>query len=445
MSQTGRDIFSVSRLNMEVRSALENSFPLLWVTGEISNLAMPRSGHLYFSLKDASAQVRCAMFRNRRSLLRFQPGDGAQVIVRARVTVYEPRGDLQLIVEHMEPAGEGLLRQQVEELARKLREEGLFDEERKKPIPTFPGKIGVVTSPSGAAIRDVLSVLKRRCPSIPVVIYPVPVQGKTAAGEIADMLKIAERRKECDLLILTRGGGSLEDLMAFNDEQLARTIAGLSIPVISAIGHEIDTSISDHVADRRAPTPSAAAELASPDSAALLHRVALLDTRLQRVHAQKLQRNMQRLDELGIRLQQQHPGVRLKLQDEKIATLKSRLEQAGGNRIRILRATLETLATRLQAQAPARRVAETRSHLERLTRRSETVIRQRLAESGARVTALARELHAISPLATLERGYSITLNDSQQAITDSSQVRKGEELEIRFARGSIQAEVTQKR
>lgn len=445
MSQTGRDIFSVSRLNMEVRSALENSFPLLWVTGEISNLAMPRSGHLYFSLKDASAQVRCAMFRNRRSLLRFQPGDGAQVIVRARVTVYEPRGDLQLIVEHMEPAGEGLLRQQVEELARKLREEGLFDEERKKPIPTFPGKIGVVTSPSGAAIRDVLSVLKRRCPSIPVVIYPVPVQGKTAAGEIADMLKIADRRKECDLLILTRGGGSLEDLMAFNDEQLARTIAELSIPVISAIGHEIDTSISDHVADRRAPTPSAAAELASPDSAALLHRVALLDTRLQRVHAQKLQRNMQRLDELGIRLQQQHPGLRLRHQAERITTLKSRLEQAGGNRIRILRATLETLATRLQAQAPARRVAETRSHLERLTRRSETVIRQRLAESGARVTALARELHAISPLATLERGYSITLNDSQQAITDSSQVRKGEELEIRFARGSIQAEVTQKR
>jgi exodeoxyribonuclease VII large subunit len=445
MSQTGRDIFSVSRLNMEVRSALENSFPLLWVTGEISNLAMPRSGHLYFSLKDASAQVRCAMFRNRRSLLRFQPGDGAQVIVRARVTVYEPRGDLQLIVEHMEPAGEGLLRQQVEELARKLREEGLFDEERKKPIPTFPGKIGVVTSPSGAAIRDVLSVLKRRCPSIPVVIYPVPVQGKTAAGEIADMLKIADRRKECDLLILTRGGGSLEDLMAFNDEQLARTIAGLSIPVISAIGHEIDTSISDHVADRRAPTPSAAAELASPDSAALLHRVALLDTRLQRVHAQKLQRNMQRLDELGIRLQQQHPGLRLRHQAERITTLKSRLEQAGGNRIRILRATLETLATRLQAQAPARRVAENRSHLERLARRSETLIRQRLAESGARVTALARELHAISPLATLERGYSITLNDSQQAITDSSQVRKGEELEIRFARGSIQAEVTQKR
>ena len=445
MSQTGRDIFSVSRLNMEVRSALENSFPLLWVTGEISNLAMPRSGHLYFSLKDASAQVRCAMFRNRRSLLRFQPGDGAQVIVRARVTVYEPRGDLQLIVEHMEPAGEGLLRQQVEELARKLREEGLFDEERKKPIPTFPGKIGVVTSPSGAAIRDVLSVLKRRCPSIPVVIYPVPVQGKTAAGEIADMLKIADRRKECDLLILTRGGGSLEDLMAFNDEQLARTIAELSIPVISAIGHEIDTSISDHVADRRAPTPSAAAELASPDSAALLHRVALLDTRLQRVHAQKLQRNMQRLDELGIRLQQQHPGLRLRQQAEKIATLGARLGQAGRSRIRIQHASLETLATRLQAQAPARRVSETRSHLEQLARRSETVMRQSLEERRTSVKALARELHAISPLATLERGYSITLNKGQQAITDSSQVRKGEELEIRFARGSIQAEVTEKR
>ena len=445
MSQTGRDIFSVSRLNMEVRSALENSFPLLWVTGEISNLAMPRSGHLYFSLKDASAQVRCAMFRNRRNLLRFQPGDGAQVIVRARVTVYEPRGDLQLIVEHMEPAGEGLLRQQVEELARKLREEGLFDEERKKPVPTFPARIGVVTSPSGAAIRDVLTVLKRRCPSIPVVLYPVPVQGKTAAAELVDMLRIADRRKECDLLILTRGGGSLEDLMAFNDEQLARTIAGLSIPVISAIGHEIDTSISDHVADRRAATPSAAAELASPDSEALLHRIALLDARLERLQAQKLQRNMQRLDELGIRLQQQHPGVRLRHQADRVGTLRSRLEQAGVNRTRLLHASLATLATRLQARAPARRVSETRSHLERLARRSETVVRQRLAESGAKVTALARELHAISPLATLERGYSITLNDSQQAITDSSQVMEGEELEIRFARGSIQCEVTEKR
>lgn len=445
MTRPGRDIFSVSRLNMEVRSALENSFPLLWVTGEISNLATPRSGHLYFSLKDASAQVRCAMFRNRRNLLRFQPGDGTQVIVRARVTVYEPRGDLQLIIEHMEPAGEGLLRQQVEELARKLREEGLFDKERKKPIPSFPRRIGVVTSPNGAAVRDVLTVLKRRCPLIPVVVYPVSVQGKTAAGEIAEMLRIAERRNECDLLILTRGGGSLEDLMAFNDEQLARTIAELSIPVISAIGHEIDTSISDHVADRRAPTPSAAAELASPDSAALLHRVDLLAARFQRTQAQDLQRNMQRLDELAIRLQQQHPGVRLRQQAERIATLGARLGQAGRSRIRIQHASLETLATRLQARAPARRVSETRSHLERLARRSETVVRQRLAESGAKVTALARELHAISPLATLERGYSITLNDSQQAITDSSQVSKGEELEIRFARGSIQCEVTEKR
>jgi exodeoxyribonuclease VII large subunit len=444
MNQAGRDIFSVSRLNMEVRSALENSFPLLWVTGEISNLAMPRSGHLYFSLKDASAQVRCAMFRNRRNLLRFQPGDGTQVIVRARVTVYEPRGDLQLVIEHMEPAGEGLLRQQVEELARKLREEGLFEEERKKPLPTFPRRIGVVTSPSGAAIRDVLTVLKRRCPSIPVVVYPVAVQGKTAAGEITEMLKIADRRKECDLLILTRGGGSLEDLMAFNDEQLARTIAGLSIPLISAIGHEIDTSISDHVADRRAPTPSAAAELASPDSEALLHRVDLLAARIQRTQAQHLQRNMQRLDELGIRLQQQHPGVRLQHQAERITTLRARLQQAGRNRTRILHASLDTLATRLQARAPARRVSDTRSHLERLGKRFETLMRQRVEERSTRVKALARELHAISPLATLERGYSITLNEKQQAITDSNQVNKGEELEIRFARGSIQCEVTEK-
>jgi exodeoxyribonuclease VII large subunit len=232
--------------------------------------------------------------------------------------------------------------------------------------------------------------------------------------------------------------------MAFNDEQLARTIAGLSIPLISAIGHEIDTSISDHVADRRAPTPSAAAELASPDSEALLHRVDLLAARIQRTQAQHLQRNMQRLDELGIRLQQQHPGVRLQHQAERITTLRARLQQAGRNRTRILHASLDTLATRLQARAPARRVSDTRSHLERLGKRFETLMRQRVEERSTRVKALARELHAISPLATLERGYSITLNEKQQAITDSNQVNKGEELEIRFARGSIQCEVTEK-
>jgi exodeoxyribonuclease VII large subunit len=445
MSEPGRDIFSVSRLNMEIRSALENSFPLLWVTGEISNLATPRSGHLYFSMKDVSAQVRCAMFRNRRNLLRFQPDNGMQVIVRAKVTMYEPRGDLQLIVEHMEPAGEGLLRQQVEELTRKLQNEGLFDEDRKKPIPPFPQRIGVVTSPSGAAVRDVLTVLKRRCPSIPVVLYPVQVQGSTAAAEIVEMLKTAEQRNECDLLILTRGGGSLEDLMAFNDEQLARTIAGLSIPVISAVGHEIDTSISDHVADRRAPTPSAAAELASPDSEALLHRIALLEQRLLRGQAQRLQRNMQRLDELGIRLQQQHPGVRLQRQAEQAAQLRARLEQSMRNRMQFLQAAVQRSQTRVQAHSPSRRAAEARRHVSVLEKRLGEIIEHRLARSKQQVAALGRELHAISPLATLERGYSITLAEDGMAIKESGTVEIGDTIEVRLAKGRLDCEVRNKR
>ena len=445
MSDSGRDIFSVSRLNMEIRSALENSFPLLWVTGEISNLATPRSGHLYFSLKDASAQVRCAMFRNRRNLLRFQPDNGAQVIVRAKVTMYEPRGDLQLVVEHMEPAGEGMLRQQIDELTRRLGDEGLFDSDRKQPIPPFPRRIGVVTSPGGAAIRDVLTVLKRRCPSIPVVIYPVPVQGTTAAAEISDMLRLADRRRECDLLILTRGGGSLEDLMAFNDEGLARTIAGLSIPLISAVGHEIDTSISDHVADRRAPTPSAAAELASPDSAALLERINLLGTRLQRSQTQGLQRGMQRLDELGIRLQQQHPGVRLRQQAERIGDLQARLGLQMAGKLRLLQAGLDSLGRRLQSHSPSRKTMEARRGVRRLGQRLEELMKNRVTVSHQRIAALGRELHAISPLATLERGYSITLNAEKQAIKKSAEAAVGERLEIRLARGSLDCEVRAKR
>jgi exodeoxyribonuclease VII large subunit len=445
MSDSRRDIFSVSRLNMEIRSALENSFPLLWVTGEISNLATPRSGHLYFSLKDASAQVRCAMFRNRRNLLRFQPDNGAQVIVRAKVTMYEPRGDLQLVIEHMEPAGEGLLRQQIDELTRRLADEGLFDSDRKQKIPAFPRRIGVVTSPGGAAIRDVLTVLNRRCPSIPVVIYPVPVQGTTAAAEIADMLRLADRRQECDLLILTRGGGSLEDLMAFNDEGLARTIAGLSIPLISAVGHEIDTSISDHVADRRAPTPSAAAELASPDSAALLERIALLGAHLERNQTQRLQRGMQRLDELGIRLQQQHPGVRLRQRADRIDGLRARLGHQIIGKLRLLQAGLDSLGRRLEAQSPARKTMETHRDIKRLGERLEELMKNRVAASHQRIAALGRELHAISPLATLERGYSITLNAEQQAIKDSAEAAVGERLEIRLARGSLDCEVRAKR
>ncbi|MCP5022944.1 MAG: exodeoxyribonuclease VII large subunit, partial [bacterium] len=264
ISAPQRDIYSVSRLNSEVRAVLDASFPLLWVEGEISNLARPSSGHIYFSLKDPHSQVRCAMFRMKRQRLRFEPENGMQVLVRARPNLYEARGDFQLSIEHMELGGEGLLRQAFEELKQRLDQEGLFDSGQKRPLPQFPRQIGVITSPSGAAIRDMISVLKRRLPAIPVVIYPVQVQGDRSAVDINQAVQLANRRSECDLLILTRGGGSLEDLMAFNDEQVARAIAASEIPIISAIGHEIDFTIADFVADQRAPTPSAAAELATP-------------------------------------------------------------------------------------------------------------------------------------------------------------------------------------
>jgi len=272
-------VYSVSRLNTEVRQVLESGFPLIWVEGEISNLSMPRSGHMYFSLKDEYAQTRCAMFRMKRSLLRFSPAAGDKVLARARITLYEARGDFQLVIEHMEPAGEGRLRQAIEQLKMKLDQEGLFDARHKKDLPALPMTVGVITSPSGAAITDILNVFQRRFPAIKVIVYPASVQGNSAAAEMIEMLKLADQRNECDLLILGRGGGSLEDLMAFNDEALARTIFNLQTPIISAVGHEIDTSISDYVADRRAPTPSAAAELASPD------RMHLRDSVSQSLHS----------------------------------------------------------------------------------------------------------------------------------------------------------------
>ena len=260
-----RDIFSVSRLVRETRSVLESSFPLLWIEGEISNFSRPASGHMYFSLKDEAAQVRCAMFRGKNIHLRFKPENGMHVLVRVRPTLYETRGDFQLLIEHMEEAGLGALQRAFEELKTRLGKEGLFDTRSKQSIPVLPKQIGVITSPTGAAIRDILSVLKRRFPAIPVLIYPTAVQGENAATEIASMIKLADQRKECDVLVLARGGGSIEDLWAFNEEVVARAIHACETPLIAAIGHEVDFTIADFVADQRAPTPSAAAELITPD------------------------------------------------------------------------------------------------------------------------------------------------------------------------------------
>ena len=433
-----RDIYTVSRLNSEVRSVLEGSFPLLWVEGELSNLARPASGHIYFSLKDAQAQVRCAMFRMKRQLLRFQPQNGTQVLVRARVGLYEGRGEYQLIVEHMEPAGEGALRQAFEALKQRLAEEGLFDSEHKLPLPPFPRRIGVITSPSGAAIRDILTVLGRRFPAIPVIVYPVPVQGEEAPAALVEMIRLADRRAECDLLILARGGGSLEDLMAFNDEAVARAIHAAHTPIVSAIGHEIDFTIADFVADRRAATPSAAAEMVSPDREEMGQRLALLYRRLGLHLQQHLKQGATRLQNAGERLQRCHPGTRLQQRQQRLDERELRLRQVIRNLLQRLQQRLASLHTRLIARTPARRLQQVTERRLQLERRLSDALTTRLQRDGQRLARAAGGLDALSPLATLQRGYSITRRlPGGEVVRDAASVELGQQLETLLASGSL--------
>ncbi|MGH8203041.1 MAG: exodeoxyribonuclease VII large subunit, partial [Steroidobacteraceae bacterium] len=330
-----RDIYTVSRLNREVRGLLEAGLPSLWIAGELSNLSRPASGHWYFTLKDEGAQVRCCMFRQRNLATRVAPRDGMQVLLRARVGLYEARGDFQLVVDHLEEAGEGELRRRFEALKQKLAAEGLFDAARKRPTPRFPRRIGIVTSATGAALRDVLHVLRRRCPGVPVLLHPVPVQGAGAAREITAMLELADRRRDVDLLLLVRGGGSLEDLWAFNDETLARAIAGLSLPVITGIGHEVDFTIADFVADLRAPTPSAAAELVVAHKAELAQRLDDLTSRLETALRHRVDAGRQRLTSLARHLGLLNPLERVRRQRERVAVAAETLRGAIRTRLKL--------------------------------------------------------------------------------------------------------------
>lgn len=433
-----RDIWSVSRLNGEIRAVLEGSFPLLWVEGEISNLATPRSGHSYFSLKDSHSQVRCALFRNKRQLLRFQPEDGDQVLIRARISLYEARGDFQLIVEHMEPAGEGALQRAFAELKAKLDKEGLFDTRLKKPLPDFPRRIGIITSPTGAAVRDILQVLKRRFPALPVIIYPTLVQGEHAAEEITRTLKLADRRGDCDLLILTRGGGSMEDLWAFNDEELARSIAALHIPIISAVGHEVDFTIADFVADRRAPTPSAAAELATQNQEHLSARLRELQQRLGRAIKRQLQEHQQHLAHITHKLQILHPQRQLQQDQQLLDELNLRLERAMQQRLQHQWQRCKQLTARLQLLSPAHQVAMLKERLasyqEKLTRSMQNILSQKKLQFAG----LSRELQAVSPLQTLARGYSITTDmGTGKIIAHSKDTAPGKRIHTRLLQGSL--------
>jgi exodeoxyribonuclease VII large subunit len=439
----GRDIFSVSRLNREARELLESGFPMIWVEGELSNLARPASGHLYFSLKDAGAQVRCALFRNRNQGLRFRPADGMQVLARARVSLYEARGDYQLIVEHMEEAGDGALRRAFEQLKQRLAAEGLFDSERKRELPALPRRIGVVTSPTGAAIRDVLTILKRRFPAIPVLIYPVPVQGKAAAPEIARMLALASRHRACDVLILCRGGGSLEDLWAFNEETVARAIAKCAIPVVTGIGHEVDVTIADFAADLRAPTPSGAAEHVSPDGSEWRRRYGRLGAQIAGRMREDLARRRERLAWLARRLQQQHPGQRLRQRTQRLDELELRLARALRAAIDRRRMRLEGARARLLRHLPSHRIERGLALCREYSRRLNGAMRRRLETGRNRLESLAHTLDAVSPLATLGRGYAIVQRRADNAILrDAAAVSAGDEVQARLAKGRLICHVT---
>jgi exodeoxyribonuclease VII large subunit len=486
LARPDRDVYSVSRLNREVRLVLERGFVTLWVEAEISNFSRPSSGHWYFSLKDAQSQVRCCMFRQRNMLCAFAARDGQKVLVRARVGLYEPRGEFQLIVEHMEDAGLGALKRQFEELSARLAAEGLFAAERKRPLPPLPRRIGVITSPSGAAVRDILHVLKRRFPAVPVLIYPVSVQGSLASAEIIAALRLAGRRAECDVLLLARGGGSLEDLWPFNDERLARAIVASPIPLISGIGHEIDVTIADFAADVRAPTPSAAAEMVVPDAEEWLATCASFGQRLVRAQRRRLAERRERLRWLEGRAQLASPLARLLDQSQRLDEHEQRLRRAIRRRLDGQGERLRWLSGRAALLSPGSRLARRALELDGLERRlgralrhlqhvrfsqlaeregrlwqasplarlrtaisAHAALQKRLAVAGqetlqrarARLLPLVRTLQAVSPLATLERGYAIVHSESGAIVRDASSVPAGSLIEAQLARGRLKARV----
>ena len=434
-------ILSVTELNREARLLLEGALPMVWVEGEISGFLHHRSGHMYFTLKDSEAQVRCAMFRGDNRRLDFAPEDGLQVLIQARVTVYEPRGSFQLVAQHMEPAGEGLLRRRFEALRAQLAAEGLFDEEHKQPLPTLPRRIGIVTSPSGAAVQDILKVLGQRFPAVPVLVYPAQVQGERAAPDIVSALQLAEAQGHCDLLIVGRGGGSLEDLWAFNEEPVVRAIFACPIPVISAVGHESDVTLADFVADLRAATPSAAAEKAVPDARVWLDQVDGAQQRLAAAQRRQLQRRGEQFAGLRGRLMRVHPAAVLQQHAQRLDELTFRIRRAGAVRLEREKLRWQHAVTRLLRATPLAGIRDSRHRLETVDARLAAAIQARIETGRRRAAVLAAELQGVSPLATLERGYALVTDSDGKLIRDSSQLRTGDEVQTRLASGSFTAEV----
>jgi len=434
-------IYSVAQLNGSVRQLLEKQLGRIWLSAEVSNFSRPASGHWYFTLKDDAAQVRCAMFRGSNQRVTFQPQNGMQILVRASVTLYDPRGDYQLVVESMHPAGEGLLQQQFQALKRKLDNEGLFAQSRKRPLPVPATRVGVITSPSGAALHDILHVLRRRDPALPVVIYPTAVQGKEATAAIVNAIILANQRKECDVLIVGRGGGSLEDLWCFNEESVARAIAQSEIPVVSAVGHETDVTIADFVADLRAPTPSAAAEMVSRNQVELVRQLQGQQQRLEMAFDYYHTGQQRRLTALMHRLTQQHPQLRLVRQQSQLQQQQRRMQDALHRQLQRAQQGYDGLTRRLNRQLPSAKIAQHQQSLAQMRYRLQIALQQQVEQRKQRFGNLAVQLEAVSPLGTLARGYSVTTGAQGEVVRKTKDLSVGDKLRTRLEDGWAESEV----
>lgn len=433
-------VYTVSRLNNEARFILEDTFPSVWVEGEISNFSAPNSGHWYFSLKDSGAQVSCAMFKGNQRGLGFTPKDGMHVLLKARVSLYENTGRYQLIAEKMEERGEGKLRRAFEALKKKLEAAGLFDIAHKKALPAFPTQIGVITSATGAAIRDILTVLKRRYASVPVIIYPTLVQGDTAAPTIVKAIQTANRRNECNILILARGGGSLEDLWPFNEEIVAKAIFESQIPIISGVGHEVDFTIADFVADKRAPTPSAAAEMVTPNKLDLLNTLSKTERQFIRCMQYKLTQQKQQITWMQKHLQQQHPKRQLLQKAQRLDFCELALVQQQNKLINKLQTKLMELDRQLHRLAPTRKIHTLQNQLKLQHQQFNNLILMQLNMKKTALANAAAKLDALSPLATLSRGYAIATKD-QRVIHSSSEIKENDLIQIKLSQGSLDCRV----
>ncbi len=439
----GKKVYSVSELNRETKNLLSSHYSFIQVEGEISNLSQPASGHIYFSLKDKKAQIRCAMFKSQLRRLNFIPKNGCQVIVSAQVSLYETRGDYQLIADKIQLAGEGDLQLAFEVLKSKLSNEGLFDQNKKQDPPSLPNHIGVITSPTGAAIHDILSVLKRRFPAIPVIIYPTSVQGDSAKSEIVHAIEKANQQAQVDVILLARGGGSLEDLWSFNEECVARAIAKSEIPIVTGIGHEVDFTIADLAADRRAPTPSAAAETAVPSQQAWLSNFQAIEFKLQQIIQRQLSQYWQSLHWLNKRLMQQHPQQQYQRHAQLLDHLEVRLLRAIQTKIKHDKGLIANQKNVLQQHNPVNRIIRYQEQLHYLGNRLNIAVRNKIKNLKSKQHSLTQTLNAISPLATLERGYSITSPaGSSSIISSSDQVSIGDKVKTRFAHGHIISQIT---